>query len=227
MRESGGLPVNGELSHLMLDGLSGSVNPADVPVTRHAHVDERAECLLVNAAVSMAYDGAVDLGGDYERQRRSCDSERLLDMGGVEQAECDIQCFPEAAVGVVADFSCVHDDADPQLPLWLGVGNVRVVVNQEPAESGDNTIEQQHLRRLVHGPDEREDAVAAVDERVTIASVDSRGAQCFVEQLVYLAAQLRFDRIRSAGGLLDIERDDRPVTRQIDCLERFRLASIH
>jgi len=48
--------------------------------------------------------------------------------------------------------------------------------------------------------DEREEAVAAVGEPVTVALADSRRAQCLVEQLVDLAAELGLDRI---GGLVD------------------------
>ncbi len=56
-------------------------------------------------------------------------SQGLFDAAGIQQTECDIQRFAETAVRVVVDFSCVHDDADAQLPLQSnGMREVGVVV---------------------------------------------------------------------------------------------------
>lgn len=69
--------------------------------------------------------------------------------------------------------------------------------------------------------DEREDAVAAVGEPVTVLPADARGEQGRIEELVQLPAELRLDRIGPAGGTLDIQRDDSPVTRQPGGRERL------
>jgi hypothetical protein len=75
---------------------------------------------------------------------------------GVEQAEGDIQCLAEAPVGVVADVSGVRDDADPQLPLRPPVvREAGVVVGQETAEGGDDTVQQERLGSLVYRVNER------------------------------------------------------------------------
>jgi hypothetical protein len=50
-----------------------------------------------------------------------------------------------------------------------------------------------------------------VGEPIAMAPSDPRHAQSLVEQIVERAMELGFDGIRAAGGLLDVERDDRPV----------------
>jgi hypothetical protein len=37
------------------------------------------------------------------------------------------------------------------------------VLGQQPGQSGDHAIQQQRFRRLVHGADERQDTIAAID----------------------------------------------------------------
>lgn len=93
------------------------MNPATVTVTCDIYANERAEGVRVDAVITMAYDGPINVCGDNEDQWITYCLERLFDAGGVQQAECDIQGFPEAPVGVVVDFSCVYDDADSELQL--------------------------------------------------------------------------------------------------------------
>lgn len=68
---------------------------------------------------------------------------------------------------------------------------------------------QAALGGLVHRVDEREDAVAAVDEPVTVLPADARLEQRCVEHLVQRAAELGLHWIGSAGRTLD----SRPSTR--------------
>jgi len=81
---SGGLPVAGDFGHLVTGGLAGDVDPAGVAVAGDAHADERVEGALVDAVVSVAHDGPVDVTRDHQDQRVSCRLERFLDVGGVE-----------------------------------------------------------------------------------------------------------------------------------------------
>jgi hypothetical protein len=69
----------------------------------------------------------------------------------------------------------VHDDTDSQLPLWFSVAReASVVFGQELIEEGDHTVKQERLRYLVNWMNERQYAVTAVDEPVTMARVDAR-----------------------------------------------------
>ena len=95
---SGRLPVVGYFSHLVLGGLPGDVDPAGVAVAGDVHANERVEGALVDAVISVAYDGPVDVARDHKDQRIGCCPERLLDVGGVEQPEGDVQCLSETSV---------------------------------------------------------------------------------------------------------------------------------
>jgi hypothetical protein len=124
----------------------------------------------------------VDVLGDDEGQRVGCGAERLLYAGGVEQAEGDVERFAEASVAVVVDFSRVYDDADPELMVRaVGARGARVVAGQELAKYGNGAVQQDGLRGLVDGVDERKEAIAAVREPVTMPAVDPRRAQRLVE----------------------------------------------
>ena len=110
---------------------------------------------LVDAVVTVAHDGAVDVSRDNEDQRVGRLPECSFDGGGVEQPECDIQCLAETPIGVVPDISCVGDDADPQLPLRsAGVREAGVVVGQEIAEGRDGAVQKERLGSLVYRADE-------------------------------------------------------------------------
>jgi hypothetical protein len=102
-------------------------------------------------------------------------------MSVVEQAERDIQRLPEAAVGIVTDLSGVDDDAHPQLASQGRPGQALVVAGQETAERGNDLIQQHRLGCLIDRMDEREDAVATIDEPVAMTRMDSRRAQRLVE----------------------------------------------
>jgi hypothetical protein len=67
---------------------------------------------------------------------------------------------------------------------------------------------------LVYRVDEREDAVATVDEPVTVLPADARLEQRGIEYLVQLGAKLGLHRIGPAGRALDIQGDYGPMTRQ-------------
>ena len=60
-RLSGRLPVAGYFSHLVLGWLPGDVDPAGVAVARDVHADERVEGSLVDAVITVAHDGPVDV----------------------------------------------------------------------------------------------------------------------------------------------------------------------
>lgn len=92
---SGRLPVAGYFGYLVAGGLAGDVDPAGVPVPADAHADERVEGALVDAVISVANDGPVDVARDHQDQRIGSRLERLLDVGSVEQPEGDVQCFPK------------------------------------------------------------------------------------------------------------------------------------
>jgi len=66
---SGRLPVAGYFGHLVAGGLAGDVDPAGVPVPADAHADERVESALVDAVISVAHDGPVDVARDHQDQR--------------------------------------------------------------------------------------------------------------------------------------------------------------
>lgn len=74
----------------------------------------------------------------------------------------------------------------------------RIVVGQEPAEGGDGAIQQNDLGCLVHRVDERQETIAAVDEPVAIAFVDSRREQRRVEHLIGLVSELGLDGVGTA-----------------------------
>jgi len=82
-------------------------------------------------------------------------------------------------------------------------------------------VQQYRLGCLFHGVDESKDAVATVNEWVTMGRVDFRQAQRLIEQFIDLVAKLGLNRIGTGGGLLDVERDDGPVMRQTNCREWF------
>jgi len=212
-RKSSRLPVICHFNQTVLRDFPRDVNPAWVAVACDLNTHDLMECILVDTAIAMAHDRPVDVPRDNEGNRIGRHLECPLDGSGIEQAECDIERLSEASVGIVVDFSCMHDDADTQLP-W-GLANVKacVVVDQEPAESGYGMVQQYCLWRLFHGVDESKDAVATVNEWVTMRRVDFRQAQRLIEQLINLVAKLGLNRIGTGGGLLDVERDDGPVMR--------------
>ena len=121
---NGGEPVIGDLVMCCIAG-PGYVDPAGIAPARNLDAHERVKGPLIDAVVTVAHDGAVDISRDNQDQRVGGLPECSFDWGGVEQAECDIQCLTETPVGVVADVSCVGDDADPQLPFSrLGCGRL-------------------------------------------------------------------------------------------------------
>ena len=179
------------------------------------------EGLIVDALVAVADNRAVDIPRDNQDQRIGKLPERPFHRGRVEQAERDIQRLAEAAVGVVVHFPGVHYDAHPQLPLRLAVPRqAGVVLGEELVENGDRAVQQDRLGHLVDRADECQDAVSPVDEPVVVAFVDARLAQRHFEQLIGLAAELALDRIGTAGGPLDVHRDDGTVLRQAGRSER-------
>jgi hypothetical protein len=95
-----------------LPGFFRDVDPSCVAVACNTDTDDRMEAVLVNSVIAVANDGVVDLPGDDQSEWSCGGPERFLDARSVEQAEGDIQCLAEASVGVVVDFSSVHDDAD-------------------------------------------------------------------------------------------------------------------
>jgi len=158
-----------------LRGVAGCVDPSGVAVTGEVNADERAEGVRVDAVVAVAHDGPVDVPGDDKGQWISCGAERLFYAGGVEEAEGDVERLAKASVGVVVDFSRMHDDADPELPMQaVGARKAGVVVGQELTERGYGTVQQDRLGGLVDGADESEEAITAVGEPVTVAPVDAR-----------------------------------------------------
>lgn len=182
----------GHAGYMVLRRFRGNVDPARIPLTSDLRADEAVEGLLAGSVVAMAHDRAVDLTGDNEQERAWRRLERHLDAGSVEQAEGYIQRLPEASVGVIVDLSLVRDHADPQLALRR---EADVVAGQEPAENGDHPVHQQRPGRLAYLVDEREEAIATVDELVALARVDSRSAQRRVEQLVEHGPEFGFHRI--------------------------------
>lgn len=113
----------------------GCVDPSGVAVAGDVDADERPEGVRVDTVAAVPHDGPVDVAGDDQGQRVSCGAERLLDAGGIEEAEGDIEGFAEGSVAVVADFSGVHDDADPELAARAaGAGETGVVVGWELGE---------------------------------------------------------------------------------------------
>jgi len=132
--------------------------------------DERMEGALVDTVITVTYDGPVEILRCYQDQRIVRGTECFFDLGGVKQAERDIQRLTEAPVWVIVDFSRVYDDSDPQLVLRLPAAREAcVVVRQEPAESGDDLGQHKCLGCLVNRMEERKNAVAAVNEAVTMA----------------------------------------------------------
>jgi hypothetical protein len=177
--------------------------------------------VIVDPAVAVANNRVVDIPRDNQDQRIDDLPECSFDRGGVEQAERDIQRLAEAPVGVVVHFPGMHYDAHPQLPLRLAVARqARVVLAEELAEGGNRAIEQDRLRHLVDRMNEREDAVSPVNEPVVVALVDARPAQRHLEQLVGLIPELALDGIGTAGGSLNVQRDNRTVLRQAGRQER-------
>jgi hypothetical protein len=54
------------------------------------------------------------------------------------------------------DLSCAHDDGDPPLPLWsAGARKAGVEFGDDPVESGDGTVQREHLGRLADRINER------------------------------------------------------------------------
>jgi hypothetical protein len=190
------------------------------------HADQRAERALVYAGVAVTHDGTVNVPRYDQDQRIRTRPERLFDESGVEQAECDVQGLAKAPVGVVMDFSRVHDNTDPQLAFrpsdaWKAC----VVIGQKLLESGNGAIEKQHLGALVDRVYEGEDAIAPVYEPVTMALVDSCRAQRRVEQLVELGAKQGLHGIGPVGGTFDVERDNGSVAGQAERQRGFHQGS--
>src|SRR5580700_2758426 len=167
--------VAGYVGYVELGGFVRGVNPSGVAAAGDVDVDERAEVVRVDAVVAVTHDGLVDVAGDDQGQRVSSGTEGLLHAGGVEQAEGDVECFAEASVAVVVDFSGVHHGADAELVVRAaGAREAGVVAGQELAECGYGAVQQDWLGDLVDRVDEGEEAVAAVGEPVTMAPVDAR-----------------------------------------------------
>lgn len=207
--------VTGYVGYVELGGFGRGLDPSGVAVAGDVDADERAEGVRVDAVVAVTNDGLVDVAGDDQGQRVSCGTEGFLHAGGVEQAEGDVECFAEASVGVIVDFSGVYHDADAELVVRAaGAREAGVVVGQELAECGYGAVQQDWLGDLVDGVDEGEEPVAAIGEPVAMVPVDARRAQRLAEQVVEGAAELGLNRVGAAGGLLDVDGDDRPVPRQ-------------
>ena len=84
-------------------------------------------------------------------------------------------CFVEASVVVVVDFSRGHHYADPEPTVRAtSTREAGVVVGQELAECVDGLVEQDGLGGLVDRVDEGEEAVATVSEPAAVAQVDAR-----------------------------------------------------
>jgi hypothetical protein len=199
----------------------GDADPARVAPARDLNAHHLVEGLVVDAVVAVADNRAVDVSRDDEDQRIGQLPERPFDRGGVEQAERDVQRLAVAPVGVVVHFPGVHYDADPQLPLRLAVARQAVVVLTEKlVESRDRAVQQECLGHLVDRTDKRQDAVSPVNEPVVVALADARPAQRPFEQLVGLVPELALDGIGTAGGSLDVHRDNRTVLRQAGRWER-------
>ena len=74
------------------------------------------------------------------------------------------------------DVPRVHDDPDPQLPLRLAVPRqAGVVLGEEPAKQGDGPVQQVAPSVPLHRLNQRQDAVAPVDERVAETLADEAG----------------------------------------------------
>ena len=93
-------------------GCPSYVDPARMALACDLDAHDGVKGALVDAVVTMAHSGAIDVFRDNEDQGVCCFSECSFDGGGVEQPECDIQCLAEASVGVVTDVSCMGDDAN-------------------------------------------------------------------------------------------------------------------
>jgi hypothetical protein len=54
------------------------------------------------------------------------------------------------------DLSCAHDGGDPPLPLCLaGARKTGVEFGEDPVESGDGTVQGEHLGRVADRINER------------------------------------------------------------------------
>ena len=90
----------------------------------------------------------------------------------------------------------MHDDPEPELPpAAFPFRKALIVIGEQPPQGGDERVEQQGLRNVIHGMDERQNAIAAVMERVAVRGFDSRGAHRRFQHAVDLLAQLFLDRI--------------------------------
>src|SRR5262249_36550322 len=148
-------------SYMMPSRLIGDLDPPGISVSRHLHMDELVECILVDSLVSMAHDAPVDIFRDDENHGTGCLLERSLHLAGIEQPECQVQRLPETPVGVVINVSGMDDGADSKQALRPAlVRDARVVVGQELVESRDGGTEQQHLGGFVNRMYECEGAIA-------------------------------------------------------------------
>jgi hypothetical protein len=197
-----------------------------VTVAGDLHADQRAERALVYAGVAVTHDGTVNVPRYDQDERIRAHPKRPFDESGVEQPECDIQRLAKAPVGVVVDFSSMHDNSDPQLPFRPGhARKACVVVGQKLLESGNGAIQKQHLGALVDRVYEGEDTVTSVYEPVTMALVDSCRAQRRMEQLVELGAKHGLHGIGPVRGTFDVERDDGSVAGQAERQRGFHQGS--
>src|ERR1043165_3993617 len=124
----------------MSAGLLGSfcriADPASVVVAGDLNGDGTAGC-VAGYATGAGRGQVADVAGDDEQHGSACWLECLLDAGGVEQPEGDVQGFAEASVVVVMNIPAVHDGADPEPAVAIiRVGEAGVVAREQPAEGG-------------------------------------------------------------------------------------------
>jgi hypothetical protein len=81
------------------------------------HLGSDEVAVVLAAGCGADGERVVDFAGDHEQERAWRRLEGGLGLGGVEQAAGDVQRLAEAAVVVVADFSRMQDDADPELAV--------------------------------------------------------------------------------------------------------------
>jgi hypothetical protein len=199
-----------------------NLNPAGTAATRDAHPHELAERAVVDSVVSVTHDRAVDVFRDDENHGSSRLHERSFHLRGVEEPECQIQRLSETPIVVVIDFSSVHDGTDSKQSLRSAYGrDACIVIVQELVESRDCSTEQKHLRSLVNRIYESENAVASIDEPVTMLLVDSSRTQCRIEQFIYLSAELGLNGVGTASRPFDVERNYGPVMRQTSRARRL------
>jgi hypothetical protein len=138
-----------------------------------------------------------------------------LEARCVQQAESHVQILAEGPFLVVVHLpACRTARSRSMRGRPAGRGDAAVARGEQAGEDGDQAAEEQRLGEFVRGPQQDQEPVAAVGERIVVLAADPGHEESLRHEPVDLLAQFFLDRIGPPRAALDIEGQDAPVPRK-------------